>query len=245
MNNFFRQLIFGIDNYTYDQQRLINNNSNNIIKNIYIYRKPIQNIIKQSLNVLSFGKFLNNLKKSPYDDIYHLYMVLILDNNNIILLEKNERINIKLLKKIELFKLELNKNNEKLEILINNDIKLIDLLNNTYKNMGNNFFIYNSSSYNCQNFVLNILKSNNLYDIKYEKFIYQNPVYFFHKLNYLKNINNTITNIGSKVDLIIKGSGLNDINKLYIDNQKYKIKSDKNKKKLIKLNDDVIIVFYE
>ena len=250
MNNYLRQLIFGIDNYNLNQQFLINNNKNNYIMNIIIFRKPIMNVLKKSLNIISFGKFLNNLKNSPYDDIFHLYMVVHLDNNLKILVEKNERINIKNLNNNEFINLIYNKNVEKIELNLYKKINFFDLLNNTQKNMGIFFFRYSSNEYNCQNFILNILLSN--YpdiinnDNKVYEFIYQNPSYFFNKLNYLTKFNNIITNIGAKFDLLIRGSGIekDNINKIINNNNKYKYNSNKNKKKFIKIINDDIIVFY-
>jgi len=247
MNNFLRQLIFGIDNYTYQQQSIINTYGKNIITEIQVCRKPVQGILKKTLNVLSFGKFLNNLKKSPYDDVYHLFIIIKLDNNIQILLEKNERISIKVLNKNELSSLF---NSENINIdLLNKEIIFMDLLNNTYKNMGKNYFIYDSSLYNCQNFVMNILKSNEIYDIKYEKFIYQNPIYLFHNLSYLKKFNNVVTNIGAKFNLLITGSGVPKYyhNNIKFKNNNYNNKSFKKINKIIKLIPDekLFIVYYK
>ena len=173
MNNFFRQLFYGIDNLTNQQQIIINTYKNNNIIKINVYRKPVSKILKKLLNVISFGKFMNNLKKSPYDEIYHLFMVITLDNNINILIEKNERINIKILNNIDILNLNNDKFTQKIDIIINDKINFYDLLYNTYKIMGNNFYIYDSSLYNCQNFILNILRANNIYQIEYYNFIYQ------------------------------------------------------------------------
>lgn len=247
MNNFFRQLFYGIDNLTNQQQMIINTYKNNYIIKINVYRKPVSAILKKLLNVISFGKFINNLKKSPYDEIYHLFMIITLDNNINILIEKNERINIKILNNIEILNLNNDKFTQKIDIIINDKINFYDLLYNTYKIMGNNFYIYDSNLYNCQNFILNILRANNIYQIEYYNFIYQNPNYFFYQLNYLKKFNKNITNIASKINLIKTGSGIdeNKINKIVYNNEKYKFNSNKNKDKNIKLIDDnCYIVFY-
>jgi len=247
MNNFFRQLFYGIDNLTNQQQNIINTYGNNNIIKIIVYRKPVSKILKNILNFISFGKFLNNLKKSPYDEIYHLFMIITLDNNINILIEKNERINIKILNNIDILNLNNDNYTQKIDIIINNKIIFYDLLYNTYKIMGNNFYIYDSSIFNCQNFILSILKSNNIYQIEYDKFIYQDPNYFFYQLNYLKKFNKNITDIASKINLIKTGSGIDDknINKIVYNNEKYKYNSNKNKKKNIKLiNDNCYIVFY-
>jgi hypothetical protein len=215
MNNFLRQLIYGIDNYNLEQQYLLNLYKDNYIVEMYVARKPVEKILKQSLNVLSMGVFLKNLDKSPYDDIYHLYMLVILDNGVKLLIEKNERINIKVLSLIEYYNYSFSlRSFDKVKIqiinidLLDKKILLIDLLNNTYKNMGINYFKYDSRMTNCQNFILNILKSNDIYNIKYEQFIYQNPKYFFHNLSYLGSLNKSITDLGAKIDLIKRGSGV-------------------------------------
>jgi len=247
MNNFFRQLLFGIDNYNINQQNLINEKKNNKIKKITIYRKPIDTIIKQSLNVLSLGRFLKNLKNSPYDEIYHLYMVIFLDDNINLLLEKNERINLVKINTMEVINLNYNKNVQNMEVEINNEILFIDLLNKTYKNMGVSYFKYSSNQYNCQNFIYNILNSNDLLNEKLEKFIYQDPSFFFQKLNYLTKFNNAITSLGAKIDLIRRGSGIKEenINKILINDKKYKFNSNKKRNKFIKImDDDIIVVFY-
>lgn len=249
MTSFINQLLFGINNYNNNQKILINELKNDKIIKITIFRKPINKMIKQALNVLSFGKFLRNLKNSNYDDIYHLYMIIYLDNNLKLLLEKNERINLVKINDIEILKFLYNSNSQNMDVVLNNnELKLIDLLNNTYQNMGSNYFKYSSNQYNCQNFIYNILKSNNLLTNQLELFLYQDPTILFHKINYLTKFNNIITDIGARLDLIKRGSGIkdNNINKIIIDNKKYKFNSNKNKNKRIKLmNDDIIIVYYE
>jgi hypothetical protein len=243
-----RQLIFGIDNYNLEQQKLISINKDKIIKSIVVYRKPIQEILKQSLNILSFGKFVENLEKSPYDKIYHLYMIINLEFDISLILEKNERINIKVLNYKDYHNLTDNIENIKIDLL-DKKIKLMDLLNNTKDVMGKFYFQYDSRIYNCQNFILNILKSNNIYKQEYEKFIYQNPKYFFHNISYLGKFNKLITDLGAKIDLIKRGSGLpyNKINKIYYNGKKYKInKNQFNKKKKIifeNIQDDNYIIY--
>lgn len=213
MIGLLRQLIFGIDSYTNQQINIINNSKNNFIIKMFVCKKPINKLIKQSMNILTLNKLNDNLRNSPYDDIYHLYMIIILNDNKRILIEKNERIEIRYLKVNEFFNLinvnDIKKTNLKtIVITLYNNISFVDLLNNTNLYMGNNYFIYDSSKYNCQNFILNILISNNLYNDIYYNFIYQNPVYFYHNLKFLSKVNKNITNIAAKVNLLQTGSGV-------------------------------------
>jgi hypothetical protein len=244
MNNLFRQLLRGIDSYNLDQQNILKLFGNIYIKEITIYRKPISSLIKQSLNTLSNGQFLKNLKNSPYDDVYHLFIVITLEDNNKFIVEKNERINIEKLNDIEYFNLTNNKI-QKQNILINEKIKFIDLLNNTYNLMGKNYFIYDSGSYNCQNYILNILKANHLNNNDYENFIYQNPIYLYHNLDNLNRVSKIITDIAAKINLLKVGSGI--VNKVYHDNIKYsfnKLKENKNRNIQLIPDEGLFIVYY-
>lgn len=248
-----RQLIFGIDNYPLEQQKILLLNQNKKIISMNVYRKPVQEILKKTLNILSLGQFLKNLQNSPYDDIYHLYSIIILEDKTSLILEKNERILIKILDYKNYYNLTNNIENIKID-LNNKEIKFIDLLNNTKKLLGENYFVYDSSIYNCQNFILSILKSNDIYKPEYDIFIYQNPKYFFHNLSYLSKINRFITDIGAKINLIKTGSGIpiNKINKIYYNGKKYNINKNKFKKNnkkmifdIINDNDYIIYIIYE
>lgn len=34
------------------------------------------------LNITSYGEFIKRVKELPYDDLYHLYLVVVLENGN-------------------------------------------------------------------------------------------------------------------------------------------------------------------
>ena len=92
-----------------------------------------------------------------FDELFHLYCELVLENGKTILVEKNERINIMKTSRNE-------KNTEQQEISnIPPNITLNTLLGNTKNKMGDEkFFTYNAVSNNCQDFLLAFLQSNNL-----------------------------------------------------------------------------------
>jgi hypothetical protein len=203
-----RQLIFGIDQFnpTIKKQLLILGNKK--IINIQICRKPIQQYINTVLNVLSFGQFEENLKNSDYDKLFHLFLYITLEPGQKIVLEKNERINLQV---------KMNKiDNETEFININNlpnNLTLNILLDNCKNQMGEtNFFKYSAHSYNCQNFVLNILSSNNLLNEEYKKFIYQDTEQLFNNLGYLKILSDKITDLGASMNVIKEGGRVKNNN---------------------------------
>ena len=207
-----KQILFGIDKYSNKIQKLLSIYGEHKITDIYVYRKPIQKILNYYLNLVSSFQIIKNLKENKYDDIFHLFMIVKCDNNEYILIEKNDILNVVLINIDVINKAE---NVEKIKINYNDNLSINDLLNNTLKNIGEyDFFNYNSSSLNCQKFILDILKSNKIYDEKDKKFIYQNPYEIYKKTGLLSYINKKITDLSASIK-IIKGEGIKDNNNNY------------------------------
>lgn len=192
-----RQLFFGIDQFNPSIKKLLKLYGNFSITSIIVYRKPIQSFLKSTLNILSFGIFEKNYK-SNYDNVYHLYMIVTLSNGANIKIEKNQRINIE----------RVNPENyliDNINVNLKDRLNINFLLYNTKELMKDNFYIYTTNNYNCQNFLLNILLSNNLLNEELKKFIYQDPKLLFNKLSTLSSFGNVLSNIAAKGDVIIKG----------------------------------------
>jgi hypothetical protein len=205
MSSKLKQIFYGLDNYSKKIRDILFTIGRNKIIDIYIYRSPIQKMIKSFLNVVSFNQIEDNLKKYNYDDIYHLYLI-VKTNNNYVLIEKNEIVNIQI---IDINDINNKYKVEKIKIDYNDNLTLIDLLNNTLNKIKSyNFFNYDSRNLNCQKFILDILTSNNLMKNQYYNFIYQNPYEIYENTGILSSFNKVITNIGSTYK-IIKGEGLN------------------------------------
>ena len=183
--------------------KLLQNYGDIEIKMITIIRKPIQSYIKNILNILSLGQLKENMKYLNYDKIFHLFMIIKLKTDENILIEKNERINILLTK--DIFNQFENKK------IVVNDLTINKMFSNTLKNITvDNFFIYKSHSYNCQNFLINLLKYNNLLNNELNDFILQDVEKLFYKMNYIKPISDFITNLGARFDIIKQGGTINN-----------------------------------
>jgi hypothetical protein len=223
--------------------KLLENYGDIEIKMITIIRKPIQSYIKNILNILSLGQLEENMKFLNYDKIFHLFMIVKLKTDENILIEKNERINILLTK--DIFNQFENKK------IIVNDLTINKIFSNTLKNITvENFFIYKSHSYNCQNFLINLLKYNHLLNNELNDFILQDVEKLFYKMGYIKPISDFITNLGARFDIIKQGGNINndfvvqsiifkkmDLNDCikFCDNINFKYKkiNDKNKNKIV------------
>jgi hypothetical protein len=184
--------------------KLLEQYGNRQIESITIYRKPIQSYINQVLNTLSLGQLNKNLKEANYDKLFHLYMIVKLSYYEYILIEKNERINIHKVNKID----NMIENKEINNI---NNLTINEMLNNTINRIGNdNFYTYKAHSWNCQNFIMNVLKSNNLLDNELMDFILQDTEKIFYKMGYLKPISDMVTDTAATLNIIKEGGKIND-----------------------------------
>lgn len=187
--------IQGIYDYTAKSKQYLEKYGNHQIIRIEIRRKPISvskilEIIK-SLN----SKIRENFNNKPYDELFHLYMILTLNNNKKILVEKNQVINIDEYKK--------NENTEMIELpLMNKQITLNELLTNTKTKMKNKYFTYDAFKNNCQDFLKNIIISNNLSNNQVIEFVKQDVKNLLSKTSqyYLKLITDSAGFFNTLVD---------------------------------------------
>jgi len=139
------------------------------IKKVVIVRSPIKSYIKYLLNVISFGKFLEALKQTPYDKLFHLSMNIELENGQVISVEKNEVIEIH--RTVKSYS-----NSEMMPVYTQGDIiTLNDLLENGIKAAGSEsaFFTYNAWNNNCQNFIIYLLKGSGFNSPSIQSFVLQ------------------------------------------------------------------------
>jgi hypothetical protein len=184
-------------------RKWLENHKDDKIIEILVNRKPVQEIITSVLNILSLGEFEEALTELHYDNIFHLYIYLKLENNKIYRLEKNAVVSIKKIKKINNNKdIDISK-----KIVINNELSISDFISNGEKYQ-KNFWKYNPKNNNCQNFVESLLLGNHLItkDNEIYSFIKQNSKEIFKRNpKYLSNISKFITNLGGIFDIIENG----------------------------------------
>jgi len=182
------------------------------ITQMEVCRTPVQKLIQIALNVVSLGEFQKRIENADFDDIFHLYLVITLKDGNVFTLEKNAI--------IELNQVSNTFHRDKSEcrnIQINRDnITLKDLLTKTELQMGNRFYTYSAKNNNCQEFVIQILKSNQLGDENIYDFIKQDTKQLFKDDSYLRKLSNSVTSIGEKASTIFIGRGIEKNEQKYI-----------------------------
>lgn len=180
------------------------------IDKLEIMRDALKRHWTGAINILSLGKFDELQKKHGFDKLYHLALFATIDGQRIII-EKNEVINI------EPFKPSMvSPTSEYMNVpLRNKNLTLNEMMDRTKKLMGDTlFYDYDAlgtngnEANNCQNFVMNILKSSNLLDRNNLNFLYQNvntisKDFQNSQFSYLPNVLKGITRLGSHVSRFI------------------------------------------
>ena len=169
------------------------------ITKIVLAKRPVNKILLNLLNTMAENDIKKQVEKNGYDNVYHLAMFIYLMNPTtgsqvMIKNEKNEVINMQVKTNI--------KDYQTLDVPINNkSISLNDFQNNAQKNIGKIFFLYNSYKNNCQIYINNLLKYNNLNNQETDKFILQD----IQPKGITRKFAKQLTNLGAITNVLING----------------------------------------
>lgn len=210
---YINTVVQGRNDYPPKARAIIKTDGEKPIKNIKIIRQPIQSFINTAFNVLTFGAFQKKLDELPYDKLFHLRMVIKLEDNTEIQIEKNEVINIT--KKIDTIK-----GQEEINIPFQGQLNLNQLLEGGKKILKDKFFTYRAFGNNCQDFQIALLKGSNLLNPEIQNFVKQDVDELATINPYLRSIANTFTDMGGKFNEIIQGTGI-----IKKHNKNYKVQS--------------------
>jgi hypothetical protein len=169
-----------------------------------IVRTPVSSVVKEALNVVSLGEFKRKLKQQPYDDIFHLFMLMTLSDGTTVSLEKNSIITMRV---------NPSRKGESREASPPEGLTLDSLMENTKRKMGAKFIPYSAKSANCQNFILNVLRANKMATPELETFVKQDTDALFEgDEGFLRKFSNTITDIGAKIATVQEGGAIKKAN---------------------------------
>jgi hypothetical protein len=194
-------VIEGRNDYQPKARAIIKQYGDKPIKAMKIIRQPIQSFINTAFNALTFGQFQKKLDELPYDKLFHLRMVVTMEDNKQIQIEKNEVINLTL-------KIDTVKGQEEMNVNIMSPITLNQLLDGGKTILKDRYFSYRAFGNNCQDYQLALLKGSNLLTPQLENFIKQDVSELANINPYLKKIANAFTDLGGKFNEIIHGTGI-------------------------------------
>lgn len=173
------------------------------ITGIQIGRTPINSAIKKVINLLSAGKFEQNIKNLKYDDVFHLFMVVSLDNGVSLVIEKNEVVNMK-----QVDGSYIRRAKDVISIPFGIKSTFANFIDRAVKTVGPSIYLYNYKTNNCQVFIRNLLRANGLLNSQAETFIMQDAEKLLSKTPaFLDTIANTATEIAAKANRLVHGAG--------------------------------------
>ena len=168
------------------------------IQYIKINRTPVQSGIQKALGFLSKNNnFENELKKMPYDTLYHLQMI-ISTNKGRVCIEKNERINMS----------EKPVETETINVKFPSGLTIQQIYDNGIKYAGSSKFYGYSVSNNCQMFIMYLLSGSNLNTPENVAFTKQDTSSLFKNDVKLRKFANSMTKIGAVINSTMNGGEL-------------------------------------
>lgn len=166
---------------------------------LVIRKNPIQSGVEKVLDFISQGKYSEIKDRYAYDTMYHLRLDFSIAGRNY-MTEKTANIQ---------FRNAITNEDDEVLKISNPSIKFIDFVMNTIKRMKSNYFTYDAFTNNCQNYILNVLQSNNLITSDAKNFIYQPVDDMIKELpSYVKKFASLATKAGSYVDKGLQSLGL-------------------------------------
>jgi NACalpha-BTF3-like transcription factor len=182
-------------------QRTLQQYGKEPIKIMTVARTPLNNMLENTINVMSLGAFKKYKNESGFDKLYHVSLIATLQSNERIIIEKNEVVTIENVNQSA----SLKPSTEYLPLINSsyNNLNLDTFINNGIKFMGDSkFYDYESFSNNCQIFVSSLLQANNMYNESAKNFLMQDTQQISNKLNesgfsYVPKVMHKITSLGS------------------------------------------------
>lgn len=191
-----KAVYYGPSELSASVREILAKHGDHVITKASIVRTPVSSAVKEALNVVSLGEFKKKLAKQSYDDIFHLFMVLTMSDGTVSL-EKNSIITMRE---------NPNRKGESVEATPPEGLTVNDLMNNAAKKMGKKFIPYAANSNNCQNFILNVLRANNMDTPENEMFVKQDTNELFEGgFVDLRKFSNAITDLGAKIATVQEG----------------------------------------
>ena len=180
------------NNYPPSMRAALEKYGNNKIVSLTVGRNPIQSAIQKVANTLVGDK----LKNLNIDTLFHLFLVIGLDNGMKFKTERNQVLN---------FTPTIGDIKESMTVPLNKSITLKEFFDNAIKRVGNMLFTYSAANNNCQSYIMQLLGSNGLNSDSLKKFIKQDTNTLLSP--FLKKVTDTITDTAATADRLIHGAG--------------------------------------
>ena len=144
------------------------------IEFIQVGKKQLRPILEKLANITTLGYYEKKKKELGIDKYFHIYLILYLDNNKTIVLEKNIKLVLEKNHRVGWKHYIPSTNEQLLDVRINKPIKLYHFIENGERYAGNErIYIYDATKANCQVYVKDMLLGNGIWNKQLEKFVIQ------------------------------------------------------------------------
>jgi hypothetical protein len=191
-----KAIIFGKTRPPPNVRKLINDHGKSTIKSIMVCRNPIESGLKSLLNAVSGSTLEKAQQRLNYDNIYHLFLNITLDDGYSFTIERNQSVNIGPSTTKYQDQRDVNMGDAKID--------LATFISKGAKSP--NFWNYSTTN-NCQLFCKTLLQSNGLYTKELNDFIMQDVNELFKDSPLTQKIADGITEIAGRVDSLLNGAG--------------------------------------
>ena len=181
-------------------KKILGKYGNQRIRSIYIGRRPINDMVEKAFNIISLGKWSKLKNQFYFDKLFHLFLIIQMDDDTVISLEKNSIVTMTendmrcSMKDTECVKIDYP----------TDSITLDDLVRKPLERIGKEkYFIYDPFKKNCQIFIRDILQTFGLYSKRVDDFVYQDITDIVKELPwYVKYVAKGVTDLDATVSKI-------------------------------------------
>ena len=181
-------------------KKILTKYGNQKVRAIRIGRRPINNMVEKAFDVISLGKWSKLRDQYYYDRLFHLFLIITLEDGTIISLEKNSIVTMTeddercSMKDVECIELEYPADSLILDELVRKPLERIGK---------EKYFIYHPFDQNCQIFIRDVLTTFGLYNKKIDDFVYQDITAIVKRLPwYVKWVGKAATDIDATISKI-------------------------------------------
>lgn len=136
------------------------------IVSMVIAKMPIQKVFDTILNIITFGGWAAAKSKYNYDDLFHLFLVVVLADQTVVRIEKNQVLSITSIPHFNPEQIKFMEIESYADGLKNGTFKhltISDLMTNIIDKYGKKqVVLYSANKYNCQHFISGLLISSNV-----------------------------------------------------------------------------------
>lgn len=184
-----KTLILGITDLPTPVRNNLAKYGDGVIQTATVVRTPLSSVITGLLNTLTGAEEV--MKRENYDKLFHLAIIFQTSKGKV-LLEKNEGVNLTT-------NIKISQDAEQLELSVPPNLTLNEVFANTEKYMTRDKFLkYSAYDNNCQDFIVAVMKSNNIGNEGDIQFVKQNTEDIFRTNPKMRKFANTLTDIAGR-----------------------------------------------